>query len=68
MLVAALGDQYFQTMDKASYGGNIFYLQMAGGAIWWCQVMVNLVLEITQVKDSISGSVVPLAMFPKVKR
>ena len=31
--VAQSGDQNVQTMDEASYGGKIFYLQMEGGAI-----------------------------------
>ena len=31
--VAPSGDQNVQTMDEASYGGKMFYLQMEGGAI-----------------------------------
>ena len=31
--VAPSGDQNVRTMDDASYGDNIFYLQMEGGAI-----------------------------------
>ena len=33
--VAPSGDQNVQTMDEASYGGKMFYLQMEGGAISW---------------------------------
>ena len=31
--VAPSGDQNVETTDDASYGDNIFYLQMEGGAI-----------------------------------
>ena len=31
--VAQSGDQNVETMDDASYGDNIFYLQMDGGTI-----------------------------------
>ena len=31
--VALYGDQNVETMDEASYGGKLFYLQMEGGAI-----------------------------------
>ena len=45
--VALSGDQNVQTMDEASYGGKMFYLQMEGGAIQWpksqpIQVVPNL--------------------------
>ena len=31
--IAPSGDQIVQTMDEASHSGQIFYLQMEGGAI-----------------------------------
>ena len=33
MQMALADDQDVQTMDEASYGGKMFYLQMEGGAI-----------------------------------
>ena len=66
-------------MDEASYGGKIFYLQMEGGQIRnqfkWSHVVVKfrtdpnwafggqIAVEFTWVTESISGSVVALAMF-----
>ena len=46
--VAQSGDQNVETMDDASYGDNIFYLQMEGGTILWpnsqpIQVVLNLI-------------------------
>ena len=35
MQVAQSGDQNVETMDDASYGDNIFYLQMEGGTVLW---------------------------------
>ena len=43
MPVAPLGDQYWQTMDEASYGGKIVFLQIASGTIWWPNLQPMLI-------------------------
>ena len=44
---APSGGQYLQTMDEASYCGNIFNLQMAGGQIFnqfkWSPMMLKFI-------------------------